>query len=192
MGAPSTRRVSKSGQRDGHGVNRASFHRSPLIMALLLPLLPPPVWGWGGTRSPFPCSAFMPGGASGTSSHASTEGRRRLGWERTTGLKATTTPLTSSTTPVKAIPASPSPSTSSPPYSTVDPPSSSSSPGPSPRPSVIANKLQKPQNAPTVWVEFGALAASLPPEKIINLGQGFPNWVRREGGREGVGGTSEG
>ncbi|TFJ80405.1 hypothetical protein NSK_008146 [Nannochloropsis salina CCMP1776] len=112
----------------------------------------------------------MPGGASGTSGHASTEGRRRVGWERTTGLKATTTPLTSSTTPVKAIPATPSPSTSSPPYSTVDTPSSSSSPGPSPRPSVIANKLQKPQNAPTVWVEFGALAASLPPEKIINLG----------------------
>lgn len=44
--------------------------------------------------------------------------------------------------------------------------------------SVIATKLQKQKNAPTVWVEFAALAASLSTE-VINLGQGFPNWVGR-------------
>lgn len=71
----------------------------------------------------------------------------------------------------QAIPASPSPSTSSPPYSTVDPPSSSSSPGPSPRPSVIANKLQKPQNAPTVRraSHFPSLLPSRPPACFLSF-----------------------
>lgn len=40
--------------------------------------------------------------------------------------------------------------------------------------SVISAKLGG-KTGPTVWSEFGALAASLK-DKAINLGQGFPNW----------------
>jgi DNA-binding transcriptional MocR family regulator len=40
--------------------------------------------------------------------------------------------------------------------------------------SVISQKLGG-KTGPTVWSEFGALAASLK-DKAINLGQGFPNW----------------
>ena len=41
--------------------------------------------------------------------------------------------------------------------------------------SVISQKLGG-RTGPTVWSEFGALAASLK-DKAINLGQGFPNWA---------------
>jgi len=40
--------------------------------------------------------------------------------------------------------------------------------------SIIAQRLGG-KTGPTVWSEFGALAASLK-DKAINLGQGFPNW----------------
>lgn len=42
--------------------------------------------------------------------------------------------------------------------------------------SLIAQKLQK-KNAPTVWMEFSALASTIP-GGAVNLGQGFPDWVR--------------
>jgi hypothetical protein len=40
--------------------------------------------------------------------------------------------------------------------------------------SIITQRLGG-KTGPTVWSEFGALAASLK-DKAINLGQGFPNW----------------
>jgi len=52
----------------------------------------------------------------------------------------------------------------------AEPPASSREAGES----VIAGRLGG-KTGPTVWSEFGALAASLK-DKAINLGQGFPNW----------------
>jgi hypothetical protein len=65
--------------------------------------------------------------------------------------------------------------------SPVGAPGAAGAGGPGGEGGVIARKLRK-RNAPTVWAEFSALAATLPGGGI-NLGQGFPNWVSPLAGR---------
>ena len=189
---------------------KASSHLSTLLLLLLLPVVAPwtPLREDGG-RSVGLVQAFVPL----TLPNGVGREKRRI-WQQqqqqqlqqqqqqhqgqmmTLMAKAKTSTSTSSSssssskahfTPPSPLPSSPSPSSSS---------TSSSSESEESHPhhatSVIATKLQKPNNAPTVWVEFGALAASLPPEKVINLGQGFPNWVRKEGREGGKGGREGG